>query len=601
VDLIQYPGGLSGIGIRGFRPEFSGTNQHVLILIDGHDSGATTFGNLPNAAIERIEVLKGPASSLYGASAMGGVVNIITKHSSGPVTGTFAVGYGSFETVVGDASIGGSVGDFDFDLALNTTTQFDDFKMGNGQTRPNTSFANHSGSLRVGYKLSDAWRVEIRTSGFLGLDVESPGAYTDGISAQGSKDVSLFTGDLSLHGEIEHHLIQATVYGSREYDKRRDETAGRPAFRNTLRTTTFRGAQLQDSWKLIDSFTLTYGLDLQEVKNDNRSYLFTNERTRPISPDDERDTVGYFVDGTAKFFRDTVVLNAGVRYDDIDLNMRATPFRPDVVPGSTRLPTTNPRVGLVYLPSKGWRIHTTAGRAFVAPLATQLAGFLDETVSGQRRITRGNANLNPESAWTYDAGLGYDSRIFSADATWFYTKLNDKIESVFVTNTTTLRDSTYVNADRAQSSGLELALAADLGSAFGSKQGLWRLSSSYTHLFQREQQLPAGTSVLRNVAKDKLNAAVTYAPGKFTVRANARYVRGVFDQDNSKLLVFTGGKGGVFEYPTNVVWDLFASYRVTSRQTVSLIVDNIFDRFYYEKNDYPLAGRAFTARYRLDF
>src|SRR5882724_9862384 len=185
VDLIQYPGGLSGVGIRGFRPEFSGTNQHVLILIDGHDSGATTLGNLPNAAIQRIEVLKGPASSLYGASAMGGVVNIVTSHSSGPVTGTFAVGYGSFETIVGDASIGGSSGAFDFDLALNTTTQFDDFRMGDGQTRPNTSFANHSGSLRVGRKLSDAWRVEIRASGFFGLDVESPGAYTDGISGQG--------------------------------------------------------------------------------------------------------------------------------------------------------------------------------------------------------------------------------------------------------------------------------------------------------------------------------------------------------------------------------------------------------------------------------
>src|SRR5882724_4119941 len=58
LDVIQYPagGGLSGVGIRGFRPEFSGTNQHTLLLLDGRPAGVTSLGNLSLDNVDRIEV-----------------------------------------------------------------------------------------------------------------------------------------------------------------------------------------------------------------------------------------------------------------------------------------------------------------------------------------------------------------------------------------------------------------------------------------------------------------------------------------------------------------------------------------------------------------
>ena len=67
IDVIDYPGVLSGIGIRGFRPEFSGITKHSLILIDGRPAGATNLATILKDNVERIEVLKGPASALYGA------------------------------------------------------------------------------------------------------------------------------------------------------------------------------------------------------------------------------------------------------------------------------------------------------------------------------------------------------------------------------------------------------------------------------------------------------------------------------------------------------------------------------------------------------
>ena len=69
------------------RLMLTGRVQRVLILVDGRPAGATSMGNIAAAGIERVEVLKGSASALYGASAMGGVVNFITRKSEGAVAG----------------------------------------------------------------------------------------------------------------------------------------------------------------------------------------------------------------------------------------------------------------------------------------------------------------------------------------------------------------------------------------------------------------------------------------------------------------------------------------------------------------------------------
>ena len=110
IDVVEYPGALAGIGIRGFRPEFSGITKHSLVLINGRSAGSTNLANILSDNIERIEVLKGPASSLYGGEAMGGVVNIITKKNTGPLTGMAEIGVGSFDTNYEKAAIGGGAG-----------------------------------------------------------------------------------------------------------------------------------------------------------------------------------------------------------------------------------------------------------------------------------------------------------------------------------------------------------------------------------------------------------------------------------------------------------------------------------------------------------
>jgi outer membrane receptor protein involved in Fe transport len=86
VDVIQYPSLLGFVSVRGFRPS-SSTQTRTLILIDGRPAGAYNLALVDVNSIERIEVLRGPASALYGSSAMGGVVNLITRRTTGRPTG----------------------------------------------------------------------------------------------------------------------------------------------------------------------------------------------------------------------------------------------------------------------------------------------------------------------------------------------------------------------------------------------------------------------------------------------------------------------------------------------------------------------------------
>ena len=100
------PGSTSNVFLRGANP------GQTVVLVDGMRISSSTTGTpswwaLPLAQIDRIEILRGPASSLYGADAIGGVVQIFTRVGDGPARLTGGLGYGSYDTVLGDAAVAG--------------------------------------------------------------------------------------------------------------------------------------------------------------------------------------------------------------------------------------------------------------------------------------------------------------------------------------------------------------------------------------------------------------------------------------------------------------------------------------------------------------
>lgn len=190
VDVIQYPGNLSGVGIRGFRPEFSGINKRWLPLIDGRPAMSTNPSLVNLDQIERIEVLKGPASALYGAQAMGGVVNLITRESHSGVAGTGQISLGEFDLKELRGRIGGSLSDaLDFDYA---GSWFDrgDFSAGQGVERPNTAYRQQNHALRLGLAPALDWRLRAKTDLYRGRDIATPGDIAYGLNPAHARSLS---------------------------------------------------------------------------------------------------------------------------------------------------------------------------------------------------------------------------------------------------------------------------------------------------------------------------------------------------------------------------------------------------------------------------
>jgi vitamin B12 transporter len=122
VEIVQNggPGSVSGVFLRGAN------SGQTLVLIDGvrissSTTGATTLAALPLDQIERIEVLRGPASSLYGADAIGGVIQVFTRQGGGAVSGNASAGYGTYNTWDVKGGVGGSVGAVTFAVQAAAT------------------------------------------------------------------------------------------------------------------------------------------------------------------------------------------------------------------------------------------------------------------------------------------------------------------------------------------------------------------------------------------------------------------------------------------------------------------------------------------------
>lgn len=181
--------------------------RHVLLLIDGVRVGSATLNtasldNLPLDTIERIEIVRGPMSSLYGSNAMAGVVQIFTRRGKAGVRGNARVSVGSDGYRI--ASGGVSYGTPAFDLNAQIQRQQTD---GFSATNPSVRFGNHdpdddgfrqnAGSLRAGWNINSKWRLD-------GLWLESQGRthYDDGPNVDARADLLTRVLSLQLDGQV---------------------------------------------------------------------------------------------------------------------------------------------------------------------------------------------------------------------------------------------------------------------------------------------------------------------------------------------------------------------------------------------------------------
>ncbi len=659
IDIIQYPLMLSGVGMRGFRPQFSGLNQRTLLLVDGRPAGATNLAMMDLSNVERIEVVKGAASALYGSQAMGGVVNVITNKSRGEITKSLFAGYGSYNTIQAGVNIGGSITPkTDFDISLKYFKQKDDITFGHdnvfrnkfgrttvtntyrnanflidsvktfddrrsdGVVRPYTSYQFTTGSIRFGQNIGKNWRADAGAEFYSAYDVKSSGDIFDGISNQSSKNPYRYSTNVNVNGTIKQHHVSFKAYASIEVTASIPRTSG---FVTSRTTSIFRGFQLQDNFK-IKNHNITFGIDRNKSIATPESWNATTAAPKaPSSPSYGIYSTAFFANTASSFFNDKLIITAGGRYDNIDFDVRVTPLLETFKADKKSYGVFSPGVGAKFKAPHNIDIHSSIGRAFVTPDAFNVAGYsltgpgATTSIIGRVNQISGNPELKPEIGTTFDFGMNYFKREFGLDIdlTYFNTKVTDRITTgptiaiaIPITpaqktdeGDTIVSKTTYINADKSNMSGLEFGASFDIG-AFNNYDYTLRFYFNATKYLKMEETVRDKTITTSNVFRTKtitniadltMTYGIEYGRKGYTARLSGRYTGKRFDTDFTDVI-----KRPDIEYAKFMVLDFSTTIPLSKKDRLILQVNNITDENYYEKRGFNMPGRNFTVKYSIN-
>jgi vitamin B12 transporter len=563
--------GLTQIRIRGAE------GNHTLVLIDGIDAGDTALGefdfsSLLTEDIERIEIVRGPQSGLYGSKAIGGVINIVTKTGKGPFTASVRAEGGSLGThdVSGRVS-GGSDRAWFYASAQQRGAQFFNWSETGSEDDP---WRNTTLSLKGGATLLKGVTLDfsLRNSGnftntddspFFGLLVpfdsfatSETNVFLGGARLKWDSLDGAWSQILSFNRNHTEVKTQSDLAGPSDNDNGRDKLAYLVSYR--FGTPTFLAA----------SHTIS-GQVGKETETFTPTSAFSDGLER------ERSQVGYVGEYRGEYFK-RLYVTANVRHDDNDTFQDFTTWR---------------TAASLNLPEVKIRPHASVGTGVALPgMFEQFGSFLGSPPF------HGNPNLEPEESLGWDAGVELTllkDRAF-LDLTYFHANLTNEIVGF---------GTSLANLDgESERRGIEVALRAQLTPTL-------RLGASYTYLDAAGADLnldPTGTVQFPEVRRPRHagRADLTYlfADGRGSVNLaaiyNGRTQDDVFFQGGAPDFPFTTSRVTLDDY-----WliDLAASYKL--RKGVELFgrVENALDAQYEEVFGYNTPGITAFAGVRFTF
>lgn len=467
-------GGSGAISLRGIA---AGSGQ-MLVLIDGHPQYNGIYGHpisdsYQTMMAERIEVLRGPASVLYGSNAMGGVMNIVTRamHNDGVKT-TASIAAGSYGTLQTELSNQLRHGKFSSTVAAQYSRT--------DNHRPSMGFEQYGGYVKLGYDFSEHWNA-YADADVTHFNASYPGAvnspvYGAGqwitrgvVSAALENHFNRTNGALSLYYNFGRHKIDD---GSND-----PATPTQRLFRSK---DALAGVSFYQSAQLFQGNRLTVGIDYQHIYG---NAYYTSKATGEVmatqnkqSGKSYRNEVAAYVDFRQDLWR-TLTVDAGIRLDHHS------------VAGTEWIP----QLGIVYRPTLTGEVKLMASK-----------GFRNPTMREMYLYPPSNEELQPERLWTYE--LSWRQRVsrLSYGANIYYIKGDNMIQTVARRN---------VNTGEIKNWGVEMDAAYRLSRHFA-------LNTNHSFLHMEHHVVVA--------PEYKGFVGADISSGKWTVNAGLQYVAGLF-------------------------------------------------------------------------
>jgi len=387
LDVVQYggAGAVTGVFLRGAKSE------HTLVLIDGIEMNnpitpgrSFDFAHLTVDNIERIEIIRGPQSTLYGSDAIGGVINIITKKGRGKPSLSLAAEGGSFNTFKEKAGL--SFGNKSVNCSLSVSRfDTDGISAANEQAAGNEEddgYKNTTISTRLGFTLSDYVEFDF----FLRyVDAEADLDNFGGPYGDDPNYVQEFTQQF-VKGQTRISLFddlweQRFGLSFSRYQNKEDNPVD-PDHPSDLIASNYKGTVMKWDWQhnlyLNETNTLTFGVDLEEEKG--KFDYYSESIWGPfltVFPTRSAQTNGYYIQDYIKLW-ERWITTVGARVDDHERFGSETTYR----------------IASAYLiPQTGTKLKATYGTGFKTPTLYQLYSQF------------GDENLAPEESTGWDVGL----------------------------------------------------------------------------------------------------------------------------------------------------------------------------------------------------
>lgn len=524
-------GAAGGISIRGL----SGSTARMMVLIDGHPQYAGIFGHPISDAYQslladKIEVLRGPASVLYGSNAMGGVVNIMTRkmHKDGVHT-NFHAGYGSYNTL--ETELTNMVRKGRFSSVISGS-----YNRTDGH-RADMNFEQYGGYAKVGYDITDNWNMyaDVNVTHF---NASYPGPVSapliDGYQriTRGATSLALSNDYGNTSGGLSFFYNWGNHWINDGYTPSAGETSQNGRFKSR---DNMMGLSLYQSTQFFKGNRITFGFDWFRYGGKAWTDYVAGENvgTRRDLVDKHEDEIAGYVDFRQDIGR-WLTFNAGLRVDN------------------------HSRIGTEWVPQAGLAFHLPHS---IELKASATKGFRYPILREMYMFPPQNPDLKPESMWNYEIAMSqtllngrltYGVNVFYIDGKDLIMLLPNPHGSGMLNQ----------NSGNIENTGVELQAAYRINT-------VWSVDANYSFLHMEKPMIAA--------PEHKLYVGAGYTKSRWSVFTGLQYIAGLYTS--------------VGERPVTedfVLWNLRGQFSATKWLTLWARGENLLAQKYEINAGYPM-------------